>query len=112
VDLLITERLIMFRVIIENKFRENPINLSRAVKLLYNQDFTGSIRLENMLWWKKYFLKVIHLPILYPKRGYIQIVKVYRDKRPSIRVVTIPATTSSDKRELLVLNKIYGGDNG
>ena len=69
----------MFRVILENKFRENPINLSRAVKLLYNQDFTGSIRLENILWWKKYFLKVIHLRVLYPKTGYIQIVKIYRD---------------------------------
>jgi len=88
----------MFRVILEGKFRENPINLSRAVKLLYNQDFTGSIRLENILWWKKYFLKVIHL------------VKIYRDKKPSIRVVTIPS--GSDKRELLVLNKIYGGNNG
>ena len=100
----------MFRVILENKFRENPINLSRAVKLLYNQDFTGSIRLENILWWKKYFLKVIHLRVLYPKTGYIQIVKIYRDKKPSIRVVTIPS--SLDKRELLVLNKIYGGNNG
>jgi hypothetical protein len=103
-------RLKVFRVILENKFRENPINLSRAVKLLYNQDFTGSIRKENIMWWKKYFLKVIHLPILYPKKGYIQIVKIYRDKKPSIRVVTIPS--SSDKRELLVLNKIYGGNNG
>tara|TARA_R100000544_G_C2163543_1_gene28808 strand:- start:224 stop:328 length:105 start_codon:yes stop_codon:yes gene_type:complete len=31
-----------------------------------------------------------------------------KDKKPSIRVVTIPS--SSDKRELLVLNKIYGGN--
>ena len=48
--------------------------------------------------------------MLYPKTGYIQIVKIYRDKKPSIRVVTIPS--GSDKRELLVLNKIYGGNNG
>jgi hypothetical protein len=99
----------MFRVIIQGKFQENPINLSRAVKLLYNQNFTGSIRKENILWWKKYFLKVIHLPILHPVKGYIQLVKIYRDNQLSIRVITSP--TSSSKRELFVLNKIYGGNN-
>ena len=88
----------MFRVILEGKFRENPINLSRAVKLLYNQDFTGSIRLENILWWKKYFLKVIHLRVLYPKTGYIQIVKIYRDNKPSIRVVPFQPTPANRHR--------------
>lgn len=100
----------MFRVIIEGKFQENPINLSRAVKLLYNQNFTGSIRKENILWWKKYFLKTIHLPILHPTKGYIQLVKIYRDNKLSIRVITSPSGSSG--RELLVLNKIYGGNYG
>jgi len=47
----------MYRVIIEGKFRENPINLSRAVKLLYNQDFTGSIRKKIYCGGRSTFLK-------------------------------------------------------
>ena len=96
----------MFRVILKNKFKEKPINLSRVVRIMYAQELSGSIRQEHIKWWKKYWMKPIKLEILYPKKGWITLVKVFREGKPSIRVITTP--TSSSKRELLVLNKLYG----
>ena len=91
----------MYRVILKGKFKERPINLARAVKLIYRQDFSGSLRKENLYW-----IKPEYLQIIYPKKGWITLVKVYREGRPSIRVITKP--TSSSKRELLVYDKLYG----
>ena len=96
----------MFRVILKNKFKEKPINLSRVVRIMYAQELSGSIRQEHIKWWKKYWMKPIKLEILYPRKGWITLVKVFREGKPSIRVITTP--TSSSKRELLVLNKLYG----
>tara|TARA_R100000322_G_scaffold74718_1_gene46808 strand:+ start:360 stop:659 length:300 start_codon:yes stop_codon:yes gene_type:complete len=96
----------MYRVILKGKFKEKPINLARAVKLMYRQDFSGSLRKENLSWWKQYWIKPVYLQIIYPKKGWITLVKVYREGKPSIRVVTKP--TSSTKRELLVYDKLYG----
>ena len=96
----------MYRIILKGKFKERPINLARAVKLIYRQDFTGSLRKENLSWWKQYWIKPVYLQIIYPKKGWITLVKVYREGRPSIRVITKP--TSSSKRELLVYDKLYG----
>ena len=96
----------MFRVILNNKFRERPINLSRLVRIMYTQELSGSIRQEHIEWWKRYWIKPIYLEILYPKKGWITLVKIFREGKPSIRVITTP--TSSSKRELLVLNKLYG----
>ncbi len=96
----------MFKVILKNKFREKKINLSVAVRVMYNQPFTGSIQSEHIKWWKKYLIKIIYQEILYPKEGWIQLFKIYREGKPSIRVITTP--TSSSGRELLVLNKLYG----
>jgi len=96
----------MFKVILKNKFREKKIDLSVAVRVMYKQKFTGSIQSEHIEWWKRYWIKPIYLEILYPKKGWITLVKIYREGKPSIRVITSP--TSSSKRELLVLNKLYG----
>ena len=96
----------MFRIILKNKFKERKIDLSIAVKVMYHQKFTGSIQSEHIKWWKRYWIKPIMLEILYPKKGWIQLVKIFREGKPSIRVITTP--TSSSKRELLVLNKLYG----
>ncbi len=96
----------MYRVILKNRFKERPINLSRVIRVMYHQPFTGSIQLEHITWWKRYLIKLIHLEILYPKKGWIQLVKIMRDGKPSVRVVTKPST--SDKRELLVLKQLYG----
>ena len=98
----------MYRVVIEKKFKEKPINLSRAVQLMFRQPFTGSIKSEHISWWKQYWLKSMNLKILQPRVGWITLVKIYREGKPSIRVITVP--TSSDKRELFVMNKLYGGN--
>ena len=97
----------MFRIILKNKFGEKPINLGRAVRVMYNQPFTGSIQSDHIKWWKKYLIKIIYQEILYPKEGWIQLFKIYREGKPSVRVVTVP-NSSSFGRGLLVLNKLYG----
>ena len=96
----------MFTVIFKNKFRERKIGLSRAIKVMYNQRFTGPIRKERITWWKRYWIKPIMLEILYPNKGWITLVKVFRDGKPSIRVITKPST--SGIRELLVYKQLYG----
>ena len=73
---------------------------------MFKQRFSGVIRQEHLEWWKPYWIKPILLEILYPKQGWITLVKVFREGKPSVRVITRP--TSSDKRELLVLNNNYG----
>ena len=96
----------MFRIILKNKFKERKIDLSIAIKVMYHQKFTGSIQREHIKWWKRYWIKPIMLEILYPKKGWIQLVKIFREGKPSIRVITTP--TSSAKRELLVYKQLYG----
>ena len=75
---------------------------------MFKQRFSGVIRQEHLEWWKPYWIKPIYLEILYPKRGWITLVKIFREGKPSIRVITKPI--SSDKRELLVLKNNYGGN--
>jgi hypothetical protein len=99
----------MFKVILKNKFKERKIDLSIAARVMYKQKFTGSIQKEHISWWKRYWIKPIYLEILYPKKGWITLVKIYREGKPSIRVITSPI--SSSKRELLVLNKLYGKED-
>ena len=99
----------IFRVILKGKFRERKIDLSVAVRVMYKQQFTGSIQKEHIKWWKSYWIKPINLEILYPKKGWITLVKVFREGKPSVRVITRP--TSSDKRELLVLKHNYGKED-
>ena len=99
----------MFKVILKGKFREKKIDLSVVVRVMYQQKFSGSIQKEHITWWKPYWIKQILLEILYPKKGWITLVKVFREGKPSVRVITRP--TSSDKRELLVLKHNYGKEN-
>ena len=96
----------MFKIILKNKFKERKMHLSTIVKVMYHQKFTGSIQSEHIQWWKRYWIKPIMLEILYPKKGWIQLVKIFREGKPSIRVITTP--TSSSKRELLVYKQLYG----
>ena len=95
----------MFKVILKGKFRERKIDLSVAVRVMYKQKFTGSIQKEHITWWKPYWMKSILLEILYPKKGWITLVKIFREGKPSVRVITRPTSSS---RELLVLNKLFG----
>ena len=96
----------MFRIILKNKFKERKIDLSIATRVMYHQKFTGSIQSEHIKWWKRYWIKPIMLEILYPKKGWITLVKIFREGKPSIRVITV--ATSSSKRELLVHKQLYG----
>ena len=96
----------MFKVILKNKFKERKMHLSTIVKVMYHQKFTGSIQREHIKWWKRYWIKPIMLEILSPKKGWITLVKIFREGKPSIRVITTP--TSSAKRELLVYKQLYG----
>ena len=97
----------MFKVILKNKFKERKIDLSIAARVMYKQKFTGSIQKEHISQWKPYWIKPIYLEILYPKIGWITLVKIFREGKPSIRVLT-RATPGSSVRELVVLNKLYG----
>ena len=99
----------MFKVILKGKFKERRIDLSIVSKVMYHQPFTGSIQKEHITWWRPYWIKQILLEILYPKKGWITLVKVFREGKPSVRVITRP--TSSDKRELLVLKHNYGKED-
>ena len=76
---------------------------------MFKQRFSGVIRQVLLEWWKPYWIIAIYLEILYPKRGWITLVKIFREGKPSIRVITKPI--SSDKRELLVMNRLYGKEN-
>jgi hypothetical protein len=76
---------------------------------MFRQPFTGSIKSEHISWWKQYWLKSMNLKILQPRVGWITLVKIYREGKPSIRVITVP--TSSDKRELFVMKQLHGGNN-
>ncbi len=76
---------------------------------MFKQRFSGVIRQEHLEWWKPYWIKSINLEILYPTPGWITLVKIFREGKPSIRVITKPI--SSDKRELLVMNRLYGKEN-
>ena len=96
----------MFKVILKGKFKERKIDLSIVSRVMYHQPFTGSIQSEHITWWKRYLIKLIYLEILYPTKGWITLVKIFRDGKPSIRVITKPST--SGKRELLVLKKLFG----
>ena len=96
----------MFKVILKGKFKERRIDLSIVSKVMYHQPFTGSIQKEHIAWWKRYWIKPINLEILYPSKGWITLVKVFRDGKPSIRVITKPST--SGIRELLVLKQLHG----
>ena len=77
---------------------------------MFKQRFSGSIRQEHLSQWKPYWIKPIYLEILYPKIGWITLVKIFREGKPSIRVLT-RATPGSSVRELVVLNKLYGKED-
>ena len=94
----------MFKVILKKKFKERKIDLSIVSRVMYHQPFTGSIQLEHITWWKRYWIRPILLEILYPKKGWITLVKVFRDGKPSIRVITKLA--SSGKRELSITKQL------
>ena len=61
-----------------------------------------------MKWWTPYIEHMTYQSILYPKQGYLIVVRLnYKSKEPNtIRVVT--SQTNSDERELFVLRSLFG----
>ena len=84
------------------------ISLSKSLSLIYGLEFTGFIKLERVWWWRNYIETTKYQEITYPKEGYICVVRLNNSHkhRNTIRVIT--KQSSSDKRELVVLKKLFG----
>jgi len=98
-------RLIVFK----KKFLQKAIGIKKGLELVYNLEFTGFIQLERIWWWRNFIEYTTYQEILYPKQGFITVVRLNdtHKHRHTIRVLT-KKRSDSDKRELLVLNKLYG----
>jgi hypothetical protein len=98
-------RLIVFK----KKFSQKTIGIKKGLELIYNLEFTGFIQLERIWWWRNFIEYTTYQEILYPKQGFITVVRLNdtHKHRHTIRVLT-KKRPDSDKRELLVLNKLYG----
>ena len=84
------------------------ISLSKSLSLIYGLEFTGFIKLERVWWWRNYIETTKYQEIIYPKEGYICVVRLNNSHkhRNTIRVLT--KQSNSDKRELVVLKKLFG----
>ena len=99
----------MFLIKYKQKFSQRKIGLKKSLEIIYNLEFTGFIQLERIWWWRNYIEYTKYQEIIYPKHGFISVVRLNQThKHPNtIRVLT-KKQANSDKRELLVLNKLYG----
>lgn len=96
-------------IIFKNKFYQRKIGIKRGLELYYNLEFTGFVQIERLWWWRNFIEYTDYVPILFPKKGFLSVVRLNdTHKHPNtIRVIT-KKQHSSDKRELVVLNKLYG----
>lgn len=101
--------MIMRVIIFKNKFYQRKIGIKRGLELYYNLEFTGFVQIERLWWWRNFIEYTDYVPILFPKEGFLSVVRLNNThKHPNtIRVIT-KKQHSSDKRELVVLNKLYG----
>lgn len=99
----------MRSIIYKDKFCKRKIGLKKSLEMIYNLEFTGFIQIERMFWWRNYIEYTTYVEIEWPKPGFITIVRLNNThKHPNtIRVLT-KQQIGSDKRELFVLNKLYG----
>tara|TARA_R110002096_G_scaffold424356_1_gene632227 strand:- start:129 stop:527 length:399 start_codon:yes stop_codon:yes gene_type:complete len=98
----------MYLIKYKQKFSKRRISLSKSLSLIYGLEFTGFIKLERVWWWRNYIETTKYQEITYPKEGYICVVRLNstHKHRNTIRVIT--KQSSSDKRELVVLKKLFG----
>jgi hypothetical protein len=84
------------------------IGLKKSLEIIYNLEFTGFIQLERIWWWRNYIEYTKYQEIIYPKHGFISVVRLNQThKHPNtIRVMT--KQSNSGKRELVVLRKLFG----
>lgn len=98
----------MYLIKYKQKFSKRRISLGKSLSLIYGLEFTGFIKLERVWWWRNYIETTKYQEITYPKEGYICVVRLNNahKHRNTIRVLT--KQSSSDKRELVVLKKLFG----
>lgn len=77
--------------------------------MIYNLEFSGFVQIERMWWWRNYIEYTTYVEIEWPKPGFLSLVRLNdTHKHPNtIRALT-RQQIGSDKRELFVLNKLYG----
>ena len=94
------------RVIFKNRLRGRKISLKRGLEIIYQLPFTGFIRSDKFWWWRNYIDWIKYLPIEYPSKGMLMVVRLNVDSKDpnTIRVVT---TSGIDKRKPQVLKKIF-----
>jgi len=98
----------MYVIKYKQKFSKRRISLSKSLSLIYGLEFTGFIKIERVWWWRNFIETTKYQEIIYPKEGYICVVRLNNSHkhRNTIRVMTKQA--NSDKRELLVLKDLFG----
>ena len=94
------------RVIFKNRLRGRKISLKKVLEIIYQLPFTGFIRSDKFWWWRNYIDWIKYLPIEYPSKGMLMVVRLNVDSKDpnTIRVVT---TSGIDKRKPQVLKKIF-----
>ena len=95
-------------ITLKNRFKNKRVPLKRSLEIVYSLPFGGFIQQERMKWWTPYIEHMTYQSILYPKQGYLVVIRLnHKSKEPNtIRVVT--SKTSSEKRELFVLKSLFG----
>ena len=98
----------MYVITLKNRFKNKRVPLKRSLEIVYSLPFGGFIQQERMKWWTPYIEHMTYQSILYPKQGYLVVIRLnHKSKEPNtIRVVT--SKTSSEKRELFVLKSLFG----
>jgi len=96
-------------VVFKDRFSQKKIGLKKGLELIYQLEFNGFVQIERMWWWKNFIEFISHIEIIYPKQGFLSIVRMNGSyvNPNTIRVVT-RKTNNSDKRELFVLQKLFG----
>ena len=94
------------RVIFKNRLRGRKISLKRGLEIIYQLPFTGFIRSDKFCWWRNYIDWIKYLPIEYPSKGMLMVVRLNLDSKDpnTIRVVT---TGGNDKRKPQVLKNLF-----
>jgi hypothetical protein len=98
----------MFLIKYKQKFSQRKIGLKKSLEIIYNLEFTGFVQLERIWWWRNYIEYTKYQEIIYPKHGFISVVRLNQTHKHfnTIRVMT--KQSNSGKRELVVLGKLFG----
>ena len=99
----------MYLIKYKQKFSNRKISIKKSLEIIYNLEFTGFVKLERLWWWRNFIEYTTYQEITYPKQGFITVLRLNSThKHPNTVRVLTKQQANSDKRELLVLNKLYG----